>query len=143
MQSHSGSVIRKYLKRGNFPNAKKYWRLFRLACDTIYGAHQWAVKDDGVYAYGSLVVPASEYGALLGILPKQHPEIESTLPNVVADVNKADLPVAKEPAPVERFESADDTKDADEPTFKCPEEGCSYVGYTKKALEAHKRRVGH
>jgi len=38
----------------------------------------------------------------------------------------------------------DDTSEkADKPTFHCSKRGCAYVGYTEKALEAHKRRAGH
>jgi hypothetical protein len=131
MQSHSGPVIKKYLKRGGFAGYREYWKLFRLACDAVFGVHGWVVNEDGVYVDGYLRVPVSGYKELMGIVPpvavQRQPEIiESAIPK--HEIDPAAVTFAK---------------DADEPTFACDKKNCSYVGFTKKALEAHKKRAGH
>jgi hypothetical protein len=131
MPSYSGPVIRNHLKRINFPNHKRYWKFFQMALDGVFGKRQWTMKAEGVYVNGQLQVPASEYAVFLGIAPKKRAVVSSEM-------------VGGDRAPTEKtFESSDDTKEADEPTFKCSAKGCSYIGYTNKALEAHKRRAGH
>lgn len=138
----SGPVIRNMLKRSGIAGASRYWKFFKEKCDLAFGTG-WRVSREGVLVGTDLVIPVDRVGAFLenddvqAILPAIYGAPSAAVPSPIAPVltGLAPAPVFG-PEPVLPVEPV-------EPTFECKKKGCGYVGYTKKALEAHCRRTGH
>jgi hypothetical protein len=131
----SGPVVRNALRRSGFSAYKSAWKAFMDKCDAIAGKGRWKITDAGVQHGGEIVLAPENYEAFVfGV------RVATAAVPRPAPVLPAPEEPKKEPAPAGDDGASDK---ADKPTFHCDKRGCPYVGYTEKALEAHKRRAGH
>lgn len=137
----SGPILRNTLKRAGLAEYTHYWRFLKDKCDQTFGP-RWRASRDGICVDGAVVVPIGKVREFL-----EGCYAQAALPGAVIAPAVVPSPIAPvltglapepalEPEPVLPVEP-------EPPTFECKEKGCSYVGYTRKALEAHCRRTGH
>jgi len=143
--------IRKALKAAGLAQYRHCWEHFKMMCNVFYGRGAWRITPRGVSVNGEIKVPVEDYKIFVENMPRDtNPEVLKELSDVPkeesepqTDALKSDDPKPQEEISSKRTEEVEIEADDEKPTFKCSKRGCDYVGYTEKALKAHKTRMDH
>jgi hypothetical protein len=138
MARQSGVLVRAMLRRSGVQDYGRIWRFLKAKADMVFGPG-WEADRNGIVLDKQVVVPNALMRAFLmdddaspaPIFPVSSSAVVVSTPRAAVEAQ----PDPADPSPANEY--------ASEPTFECGHKGCSYAGYTKKALEAHKKRMGH